>query len=298
LEQYGYMLLTQGCDPLDQACEVPLIPKYRYRHMDAHFKGTGWAGACMMRCSASTQVSIDFADEADAVCKFRVANALGPLLYFISDNTPASELNCACSGNSEPVARMARSVIWDNVDADRSLIAPGTFDDGFGFVSYGRALLRAPAIFSPEPYPAGTYTAAAPVSEVFGSEPLDTEKVEHILSMFFYDVRFKTYIEIRVADALPIEYALAYTALIEGVFYNHEAVEELSRDFAGLDAQAVAEAKELVRAGGYDAVIYGASVTSWLDRLVAYAAASLDALDLPYLEPLAQLVAGRRTLIG
>ena len=44
----------------------------------------------MMRASASTQVSIDFTDEADAVRKFRVAAAIGPVLAAITDNTPVS----------------------------------------------------------------------------------------------------------------------------------------------------------------------------------------------------------------
>ena len=42
------------------------------------------------------------------------------------------------------------------------------------------------------------------------------------LSMFFFDVRLKHYVEIRMADSMPIEYSIAYAALIKGLFYDDD----------------------------------------------------------------------------
>jgi glutamate--cysteine ligase len=303
----GYEALLQGYDPYDRAADVPLIPKKRYAHMDRYFTGSGWGGAGMMRASASTQVSIDFIDEANAVQKFRLANALAPLLYFVSDNTPVFETQLVgdkgVTAAGVPVpSRMARALLWDNVDPARSLVAPGTFERGYGFARYAASLLAAPSIFiDTAPAHASVtqtaYLGATPFSQAYPGTALDKDRIEHILSLFFFDVRFKTYIEIRVADAMPIEYALAYAALIKGVFYNVRALAELTEATVGVSAAQVAAAKEELRAHGYAAQVYGRSAASWLDSLIAYAQASLGPEERPYLEPLARLVAARTTLL-
>jgi glutamate--cysteine ligase len=302
LDEYGYELVLLGYDPADLARDVPLIPKHRYEHMDRYFKGTGWGGPCMMRASASTQVSIDYAGESDAVRKFRLANALGPLLYFVTDNSPVFERTRI--GGEERVAsglptppRMARAHIWNNVDASRSLVAPGTFETDFGFDAYARALLQAPAVFTPgQDGGHSVYRDSIPFAEVYAGVELDKATIEHILSLFFFDVRLKTYIEIRVADALPLEYALAFTALIKGVFYNPRAVDGLEGLLRGVDAGAVAAAKVALSEGGYEAIVYGKPAVEWLDLLIDYAREGLDEDEQSYLRPLARLVAERSTL--
>ncbi|MDR3307906.1 MAG: hypothetical protein LBS58_03280 [Coriobacteriales bacterium] len=308
LDAHGYSLLLVGLDPYTRVVDVPLIPKKRYEYMDRYFEDTGWGGKRMMRGSAATQVSIDFASEDDAVRKFRIANALCPLLYFIGDNSLVFEDTAVGSGATTyfgvpTPSRMARSVIWDNTDACRSLTAPFTFDEEFCFATYAASLLQAPAVFTYEQDATvagkhATYQGAVPFSKALGNTPLGTEAIEHVLSLFFYDVRFKTYIEIRPADALPIEYALAYTALIKGVFYNEEALEYLAEKFKYLDAAAVAFAKTALREHGYTALVYQRPASEWLDELITFARAALLPEELPYLGPLATLVQERKTLVG
>ncbi|MFR1638871.1 MAG: hypothetical protein ACLSVD_06610 [Eggerthellaceae bacterium] len=57
-------------------------------------------------------------------------------------------------------------------------------------------------------------------------------EVEHAVSMFFTDVRLKTYIEIRPADAMPIPYVIAYAALIKGLFYAPTSLDAMDGLFA------------------------------------------------------------------
>ncbi|MDR2672889.1 MAG: hypothetical protein LBC35_06360 [Coriobacteriales bacterium] len=357
IEALGLKLALVGYHPTAQAHNIPLIPKLRYQFMDQHFASTGRHGICMMRATASTQVSVDYLDQDDAIQKLRVATALGPLLAFLTDNSPVFEsaqigalgaslptdrtvdsatdeitgaatvtnnarvtsLNRSIDKtNSELVTpsglalpnRMARMACWDDTDPDRSLVPPGLFDDDFDFYHYAQGLLRAPAIFTPAGQTATAaaaqmldsekpleYTGFRSFNELLSSEALDDAAILHILSMFFYDARFKSYVEIRQADALPFEYALAYTALIKGVFYNPAAVEYYSTRFTFMDATQVAFAKTALRKSGYDALVYRRAVHEWLDELLEFARAGLPKGELEYLAPLAQLIETRRTVL-
>jgi glutamate--cysteine ligase len=306
LEEFGYELLTLGYHPSICAFEAPLLPKQRYRYMDQRFEEVGKHGICMMRGTASTQVSIDFASEEDALRKYRMATILGPLLSFITDNTPVFE--GVRIGSDEPTRsglpvpkRMARTAIWNDVDPSRQNTAPHTFDEGFGFADYGASLLAAPAIFSVE-YDDDLrkrtiYQGAKPFSEVYRGQALDLEKVEHILSLFFFDVRFKTYIEIRMADSLPPDFAFSFAALIKGLFYLPETVEKYAKLAAALGADDVAAAKAALMKDGFAALVYGRAASEWLDELIVAAARGLDLDEQLFLEPLAQLIRERRTLI-
>jgi glutamate--cysteine ligase len=283
------------------------------------------------------------------VRKFRIANALGPLLAFVTDNSPVFEGRPVGSGETGPTglavpARMARTAIWDDVDAARSMVAPLTFDEGFGFHSYAASILQAPAIFTVEDDEGAQGVAGGgggerdvagagatggdtdnaggagaggangggkrsawqgmrPFTDALAGRALDRTAIEHVLSLFFFDVRFKTYVEIRMADSLPIDYALAFATLIKGLFYSEDNLQGIEGLFAPpghpetLDAAAVAHAKAALREEGYSAVVYGRPATEWLDALVGMAQHALDEDERSYLEPLAKLVAARTTLI-
>jgi glutamate--cysteine ligase len=315
LAEYGYRLLELGYHPTSEARAVSLIPKDRYHFMDEYFRSTGKHGICMMRATASTQVSIDYSSEADAVKKFRIANALGPLFAFITDNSPIFErvpvgtLASAAPTNSTTIApsglpvphRMARTAIWDDVDPLRSMIAPHSFDSRFSFASYAASILQAPAIFTTQHGSDGEKRSIPqgmrPFTEVLPATSPSRADIEHLLSLFFFDVRFKTYIEIRMADSLPIEYALAFTALIKGLFYGDKNVPLLEQQLSRFNEDDVARAKEALREQGFDATVYERPASEWLDELISMARGALDNAERPYLEPLAELIATRTTLL-
>ncbi|MDR2493058.1 MAG: hypothetical protein LBD25_06350 [Coriobacteriales bacterium] len=316
LDEFGYALVCRGYHPSACAHEVPLIPKDRYTYMDSYFGETGHTGICMMRASAATQTSVDFSDEDDAVRKYRIAHALGPFFSFITDNTPVYEgvdikaayraasladadgaVRSPRSGRVIP-PRMARMANWDDCDPKRCLTPRVTFEEEFGLLSYAEEMLAAPAIFTYDDTPLHqtVYQGHTPFCDVYAGRDLDEGTIEHILSLFFYDVRLKHYVEIRQADSMPIDYALAFTALCMGLFYNEEAVVHYTERFARVDAAAVAAAKSALRHDGYDAVVYGRPAAEQLDELVAFAVAGLTEKEKPYLEPLAALVRQRTTL--
>jgi glutamate--cysteine ligase len=305
LEEFGYEAIEVGYHPSIRAHEVPLLPKDRYEFMDEHFAGTGRHGICMMRATASTQVSIDFDSEEDAIRKFRVANALTPLFAFITDNSPVFELEPLGSGESIATGlpipnRMVRTAIWDDVDAARSMTAPDTFEPGFCFDSYAKSVLSTPAIFSVENdglVKRSVRQKDRAFSEVYENAELDCAAIEHMLSLYFFDVRFKTYIEIRAADSLPIPYALAFAALVKGLFYDKDVVSELAHRFEGLSAEDIVAAKLALRDQAFDSKVYGLRTSEWLDELYAKAFTSLPKEERDFLSPLGRLIGSRKTLI-
>jgi glutamate--cysteine ligase len=306
LAENGYELLSLGYHPTSCAQEIPLIPKERYFFMDKQFETTGKHGICMMRATASTQVSIDFESEEDAIRKFRIAHALSPLFAFITDNSPLFEGEHL--GSKKPTRsgltlppRMVRTAIWDDVDPVRAMTTPHTFDDHFDFSVYAESILNAPAIFTIETDSDGkksnVWQGTRSFSEALAGRTLDRQTIEHILSLFFYDVRLKTYIEIRAADSLPIDYALAFAAFIKGLFYLKENVAILEKHFEHITAESIISAKADLLSNGYTALVYGRPVTDWLDELIVLASQGLKDPERTYLAPLAHLIATRSTLI-
>lgn len=245
LDDMHSKLVCAGYHPVSKVDELPLIPKERYESMEAYFKSTGTHGKNMMRGSAATQVSIDYESEYDFSKKFRVANILGPLFAFICDNTPVFE--------GQPYgARMARTHIWNNVDPARSGLVDGSLDRDFGFYDYAEYICSVPGIIQPH------------------------GDIKHDISMVFPDVRLKTNIEIRMADSMPIESALAYTALIKGLFYSAANLDALHHEMHDINNRAVVEAKAALIKNGADAKIYGRPASDWLDEIFRMAKDGLD----------------------
>ena len=285
---------TLGYHPTARACDLELIPKERYRLMDAWFKRTGAHGICMMRGSASTQVSVDYTSEEDAIFKFKIANLLGPLFSFITDNAPVLD-------GEVGTGRMARTRIWNDVDPERSMVVPRLFDAGFDtpytFETYAHYIYDSHPILVTRG-DCSCSTGEATAAEFYAEHELDHDEILHLLSMFFPDVRLKHYIEIRMADSMPEAYALAYAALIKGLFYVPGTIAALAERFRAADitADSVPAAKAALMEDAWNADVYGTPAAQWLDELIVMAKQGLPAFEQDFLEPIADLVRRRTTL--
>ncbi len=283
----GYSIATFGYTPVpgQTAGELELIPKERYRLMDAYFSRLpGMHAERMMRGSCSLQVSIDFADEADAVRKLRLASLLAPVFASIADNAPVFE-------GRPNTAHISHLSLWREVDPARCGVIGGLFDEDFGFGRYADWLLATPPIFTTH---GGVVrdTGDIPAAEAYAGVQMDTADVEHLLSMFWPDARLKRYVEIRPADALPAGPAMGYVALLKGLFYGQFNL-DLLEDALGVGADGVypfeagdvEEAVAAVAADGDGARIYGRGLVEWIDYLFSLAAQGLST-ELGYLDEL------------
>ncbi len=289
IDGVGEELMEIGYHPTAHAQETELIPKRRYRFMDMYLRNIGVYGPSMMRCTASTQVSIDAEDAEDCLRKMRLANKLVPIFSLVTDNAPIFE-------GMPREHELMRTEVWKYCDPDRCNLVPGVVEDGFGLRDYAEYILDTPAILVPCKTAEWCFSEKT-FGELYADTPMQRSDVEHAVSMLFNDVRLKTYIEIRPADSLPPEYAIAYAALIKGLFANDESMAAAERLVAECTLNSdVAEAKEELMAKGYDATVYGKPVWQLAERLFLVAKLGLPKDERELLEPLMELCLNRTTL--
>ena len=173
----------------------------------------------MMRGSAATQVSIDYFSEQDCLRKMRIASALVPAFSLLCDNSPAFE-------GAKRTHQLVRTKIWRECDPKRCGLVPGVMDKDFSFEKYAEYILATPAIFGFDE-DGNPFATEKTFGELYASRQMDRSDVEHALSLFFNDVRLKTYVEIRPADSMPTPFVAAYAALLKGLFYSSESLDEL-----------------------------------------------------------------------
>ena len=288
LATHGLRAWTVSYHPTRRAGELPLIPKQRYEVMDRYFKNTGACGMQMMRGTTSTQLSIDYFSERDFVQKMRAACLLTPFFALLSDNAPVYQ------GNRNN-AYSVRTRIWQDVDTDRCGVPPHLMDPDFGFDSYAQTVLTRPLIVALR----GNRTKAVgrkSAQELYGHH-MHQKEIEHVLSMFFFDVRLKSYIEIRGADCMPPRYIAAYAQLIKTIFGSQAALQNVLRHYAGATTGDIANAKMAVCKDGYNAWVYGRPIGKELAWLLLQARSRTPSQEeRALLEPFARLTVTKKTI--
>lgn len=269
-------LVAAGYDPFVEAPEnLELIPKERYRDMDAYLSRHGRYARDMMRCSASTQVSLDYEDEADAMRLYRMGTLLGPLFAFLFDNAPVFR--------GKPTPGMARSLIWHHVDVDRCGIVPGALT-GLTFEQYALWVAGVkPILFTDEQHVTSS-TGSRYARDIMAERALTRSELFHLLSMVFPNVRLKGFCEFREMDSLPPRLAAACTSFTGALFYDKCLENKLAarlsawlpRGFEGVDEHDAVTARMHLEEHGWDAEIFGAPVTAIVDALVAIARENIE----------------------
>lgn len=287
LQEAGFKMVNTGYHPTRKAEELSLIPKKRYEYMNDYFAHSGSRGYQMMRATASTQVSVDYVNEEDFVKKYRLACALVPVFSLITENCPVYE-------GKKSERFLTRSYVWQDVDKERCLIPACTFRKDFGFRAYAEELYRKPPILIKE----GSLTHStlnATIAELYREKELDKAEIEHLISMFFPDVRLKQYLEIRPADSLPMEHTLGYVTLVRGIFYRKEILDELAEYFIIKDKQEIEAAKKNLMEHGYAGEVYGKPVSEVVDLLFDRVMKYASDTEKEALKPLAELALKRMT---
>ncbi len=288
LAPYGKKIVPTGYHPTTPARELELIPKQRYAFMNKYLSEADCYGPCMMRGSASAQISIDYTSTQDCLRKMRIAYALVPLISLICDNSPIFE-------GKPRTKKLVRTDIWRHVDNDRCGLVPGALNKNFTLQDYAAFVLDTPAIVIPDSNGGWAYSTKT-FGEIYATHAMENSDVEHAVSMQFPDVRLKTYLEIRPADSMPVPYTIAYAALIKGLFYSEKSLLALEQLFTQVDEAAYEEAKNNLMKDGYKAQVYGKPVAELCDSIVAIAHDALSNEDRAMMAPLANLIAERVTL--
>lgn len=252
----GIRFLDLGCSPKWSRAQTPAMPKQRYAIMQAYMPKVGALGLDMMFRTATVQVNVDFVDEADMVQKMRVGLALQPLITAMFANSPFLD--------GAPTGRLSqRSYIWLDTDPDRTGMLPFAFEEGFGFERYVDYALDVPMYFVKR---GDVYHNVAGASfrdlmdgrlqQLPGERATMSDWANH-LSTIFPEVRLKTYLEMRGADAGPRGHFTALPALCAGLLYDAAALDqarELTKEWSAAARQSL---RDDVPALALDATIDG-----------------------------------------
>lgn len=240
--QSDYSLVTEGFNPAAPVDALPTMPVPALQQKLE--RSTAKHPACLLKGAAGLGLTVEFADEDDALRKLRVLQMLAPVLCFAADNLPIFNGD----GNDQPLRRM-------------SMIRAAC--------PHGKG-------FAPGAEPGASFEGLAEFYARFGAdEDFDAEAA---LNTVYPDVQLaRGGICINVADSLPLDAALGYIALVKGMVYGPASLDllehflGLDKDSAACNEAAVEAAREAIIAQGGTAVIYGKSADEWTDLLVRIA---------------------------
>ena len=223
-EPLGIGFLGLGFSPKWTLAETPRMPKDRYAIMTSYMPKVGSRGLDMMYRTATIQVNLDFADEADMVKKLRVSLALQPIAAALFAASPFTE------GRLNGFQSL-RSEIWRDTDKARTGMLPFAFEPGMGYERYVDYALQVPMYFV---YRGGRYIDASGASfkdfmagklpALPGETPTLDDWSDHLTTMF-PEVRLKRFLEMRGADGGPWQRICALSALWVGLLYDDDALE-------------------------------------------------------------------------
>ncbi len=280
LEHYHYELICMGYQPNMSVLEMDILPKKRYYNMDKYFEEQGPYGRCMMRGTASLQVSVDYFNEEDFVKKYRLLNILSPIIGLLADNTPVFE-------KEENKKYLKRYEIWENADRHRELMIPELFDPDFGYEKYALFCLKPPVInaYDQEEIMYSEETGR----NLYASKEIDEKDASLILSMIFPVVRAKNYIEFRIMDARSMEESLPFVELLLLLTGEH-AVEVLLEYFNDITVEDMKEAYHVIQKNGYESQIYGKAIRDIISVVFSLVEKVMDKKNFDFLKNLEGMV--------
>ncbi len=279
LEKKGQVILSTGYRVKDTLNEINLIPKQRYHYMYEYFKSCGKYAHNMMKMTASTQVSIDYENEADYIKKYRILNVLSPVFYAFFDNAPFFEGNIYDK-------YCIRSQIWDNCDEKRCGVITDAITDHFSYASYAQFIINQALIFNGDKY----------LDHTLFKDMFSPNLIDHALSMVFPDIRTRKYIEIRMVDSLPYPLNFSVIALIKGLFYNDTNLDEIYQFVQKFNIKDVLKTKNDIVEKSINANLSDLTVYDIVNYIYSLAVKGLPQEELPYLAPLKNLLDIKMTL--
>ena len=217
-----------GFHPTARREDISWVPKERYRIMRDYMKKVGTMGHDMMLRTCTTQVNLDYADEADMIQKFRVGLALQPIATALFASSPFKE------GKPNGYASY-RMHVWDDTDNARCGPIPFVFEEGFGYERYIDYALNVPMYFV---YRDGHYIDCSGQSfkdfllgklpAYPGELPTISDWANHLTTLF-PDVRLKKVLEMRGGDSGTSEMLLALPSFWVGLLYDGPTLDEASQ---------------------------------------------------------------------
>jgi glutamate--cysteine ligase len=277
----GYSLCSLGHAPVSKIADLELLPRERYKIMDASMLPRGHLTRNMMRATAGFQLTYDVDDRDDAGRKLALLNRLAPLMLAMTANSRMIE------GEDSGFASF-RHYVWLHTDRDRVGVPPGGLHAETAIDGYKQFAKRATMMFEKRD---GVLRAAParPFEDVVADGEVTMEELELHLSGLFPFVRLRNYLEVRYLDAVEWKLARGILALLSGVIYCPTATaraEALSASLVPADDAAFLALHTDAARRALDAQdIRGTSFRELARELLRFSAATLGGGDCRWAEP-------------
>ncbi len=231
--------IDYGIQPVSTYNDIRIIPKSRYEKMTQYLPHKGSLPFVMMRETAGIQVSLDYKNEEDASKKMSLALKLSPIVSAMYCNSPVR-------GGNLTEYKSFRANSWLHTDNDRcGLVSEKLFCKNieFTFMDYVEILLDVPMIFierNGKTIFVKDLTFRNFMKNGYEELRANLDDWNTHISLYFPDVRFKNYIEIRNHDTQNKELTLSIPALWKGIMNTNDsmtAAKELLKHFEYEDYQ-------------------------------------------------------------
>jgi glutamate--cysteine ligase len=286
--------LSIGMRPFGTRTDIPWMPKARYDVMREYMPTVGTRGLDMMQRTATVQVNLDFADEADAAAKMRCVYSITPILTALWAASPIVD---------EKVSgfQTYRAWIWRDTDNARAGLMPFIFERDDVFSAYTEWALDVPLYFiyrgGYHRVPAGLTFRQFMRDGYNGVRATDSDWALH-LSTLFPEGRLKKFIEVRGCDCGSLEMIEALAPTMRGLLYDTSARDAAIALMAGLSFAERQRIADEVPRSGLATRVGKHTLGTLAKELVQIARDGLTTVapdSLPLLAPVEQIAATGRT---
>ena len=234
-DEANLRVITCGLTPIMNIEDIGWMPKGRYDIMKEYLPQHGDLAHYMMKGTTSVQCNYDFINEEDCAQKVQLCSALAPLTTAMFANSPLYT-------NAPTGFQSYRGHVWTRTDPDRTGFPPGLRED-FSFERWVDYLLAVPMMFIQRGdqwiHAKGHSFSHFIQHGVEGHFPTWEDWELHMTSTF-PEVRIKRTIEVRGADCVSQELAIAFCSLFTGLLYDESALSkglELAKEVTGYDSR-------------------------------------------------------------
>lgn len=282
-----------GLTPIQPIEGITWMPKGRYVVMREYLPQYGDLAHWMMKGTCSVQANYDYTDEADCARKVRVCAGLAPLTTALFANSPLSE-------NRPTGFQSMRGHVWTRTDPARTGFPPGLRSD-YTHDRWVDYLMNVPMMF----YKRGSQWLHAEgrsfrdyIEQGIDGHFPSWEDWELHQTSVFPEVRIKRTIEVRGADCVDSELALAFCALFAGLLYCPDATTAALALVDDIERHGTREERlDAACRGALQGEVAGARLLDWAQELGRIADVGLKRCmpdDHAMLEPLlARIASGR-----
>lgn len=216
----GVSPITCGLTPITAIEDIGWMPKGRYKIMREYLPQKGELALYMMKGTTSVQANYDFKNEQDCAKKVQLCAMMAPLTTAIFANSPLYK--------NRPTSYMSyRGHIWTRTDPDRTGFPPGLRND-FTFEKWIQYLLDVPMMFIYRDewiHAHGKSFREFINNGIEGHFPTNQDWELHMTSVF-PEVRIKKTIEVRGADCVNHQLAVAFCALFSSLLYDEQSLDQ------------------------------------------------------------------------